>query len=118
MLVRMFARRLALLVSLSLVLATGCKESGNDYLSEGLRLLGEAERGDCKPDVEQGQAMIDADRVAMCLNKTKAALEQLHKARELGIDNKEINDLIAKTEDEVRRLESMLKIVTRMQNER
>jgi hypothetical protein len=106
-----------LLLTLALTLSVGCKENGNDYLDEGLRLLGEAERGDCKPDIEAGQAMIDATTVARCLDKTKAALEKLHKARELGVDNKEINDLIAKTEGEVRRLESMLKIVGRMQHE-
>jgi hypothetical protein len=94
-----------------------CKENGNDYLQEGLRLLGEAERGDCKPDVENGQAVIDTRKVAECLDKTKLGLEQLYKARELGVEGKQTDDLIAKTEDEVRRLESMLKIVGRMQNE-
>lgn len=95
----------------------GCKENGNDYLTEGLRLLGEAERGDCKPDVRAGQAMINSARVSQCLEKTKAALEQLHKAKELGVDNKETNDLIAKTEAEVSNLETMLKMVGKMQNE-
>ncbi|PRQ00547.1 hypothetical protein [Enhygromyxa salina] len=104
-----------------LLLATlsvgGCKESGNDYLTEGLRLLGEAERGDCKPDVRAGQATINSAKVSQCLDKTKAALEQLHKARELGVQNKEIDDLIAKTEAEVSNLETMLKMVGRMQHE-
>lgn len=94
-----------------------CKENGNDYLQEGLRLLGEAERGDCKPEVVQGQMTIDAAKVAQCLDKTKAALEQLHKARELGNDGRETTDLIAKTEEEVARLESMLRMVSRMQHE-
>jgi hypothetical protein len=94
-----------------------CKENGNDYLQEGLRLLGEAERGDCKPEVEAGQMTIDAGKVAECLDKTKLALEQLHKARELGNDGRETADLIAKTEEEVKRLESMLRMVTRMQHE-
>lgn len=95
-----------------------CKENGNDYLDEGLRLLGEAERGDCLPEVERGQVTIDGRKVAECLDKTKAALEQLHKARELGVKGKQTDDLIAKTEEEVQRLESMLKIVSRMQNEK
>lgn len=98
-------------------LSSACKENGNDYLVEGLRLLGEAERGDCKPDVERGQAVIDSERVAVCLEKTRAGLDALYKARELGIDNKETNDLIAKTEGEVKHLESMLKMVLRMQHE-
>lgn len=102
---------------LALSISGGCGENGNDYLVEGLRLLGEAERGDCKPDVQRGQATIDGTRVAVCLDKTKAALEQLHKARELGVDTKETNDLIAKTEAEVEKLESMLRIVSRMQHE-
>ena len=105
---------LLLLGALSVV---GCKENGNDYLTEGLRLLGEAERGDCKPDIRAGQATINAAKVSECLAKTKDALEQLHKARELGVDNKEINDLIGKTEEEVSKLETMIKMVSRMQNE-
>jgi hypothetical protein len=96
---------------------TACKENGNDYLQEGLRLLGEAERGDCKPEVENGQPMINGAKVAQCLDKTKAALDQLYKARELGVKGGETDNLIAKTEDEVKRLESMLKMVTRMQHE-
>lgn len=95
----------------------GCKENGNDYLTEGLRLLGEAERGDCKPDIRAGQATINTAKVSECLAKTKSALEQLHKARELGVDNKEINDLISKTEAEVSKLETMLEMVGRMQHE-
>ncbi|PRQ02228.1 hypothetical protein ENSA5_25630 [Enhygromyxa salina] len=112
---RLLSPAWALLVALAV--AGGCKENGNDYLTEGLRLLGEAERGDCKPNVRGGQAMIDTTKVSQCLAKTKDALEQLHKARELGVDNKETNDLIAKTEAEVAKLESMLQIVGRMQHE-
>ena len=111
-------RSLALLLALALVASSlACKENGNDYLQEGLRLLGEAERGDCKPDVIQGQLTIDAATVAQCLDKTKIAIEQLYKARELGVSGKETDDLIAKTEAEIKRLESMLKMVSRMQNE-
>ena len=94
-----------------------CKENGNDYLDEGLRLLGEAERGDCKPDIERGQAVIDGAKVAICLDKTKQALAPLHKARELGVETKELENLILKTEDEIRRLETMLKMVSRMEHE-
>jgi hypothetical protein len=112
---RSFLRPLLLLALTFSVSA--CKENGNDYLQEGLRLLGEAERGDCKPEVEQGQMTIDAAKVAQCLDKTKQALEQLHKARELGNDGREVTDLIAKTEDEVTRLESMLKMVARLQHD-
>src|SRR5689334_19428672 len=91
------------LLALALALGLpGCKENGNDYLDEGLRLLGEAERGDCKPDVENGQLMIDGAKVAQCLDKTKAALDQLYKARELGVKGKETDDLIAKTEGEIK----------------
>jgi hypothetical protein len=111
----------SLLRPLLLLALTGsvasCKENGNDYLQEGLRLLGESERGDCKPEVDQGQMTIDAAKVAQCLDKTKAALEQLHKARDLGNDGREVTDLIAKTEDEVKRLESMLRMVSRMQHQ-
>jgi hypothetical protein len=101
-----------------LVVGVACKENGNDYLSEGLRLLGEAERGDCKPELQGGQMTIDAALVAQCLDKTKLALEQLHKARELGVKGAETDNLIAKTEDEVEKLESMLRMVSRMQHER
>lgn len=112
---RSLLRPLLVLALLSTVLA--CKENGNDYLQEGLRLLGEAERGDCKPEVVDGQMTIDAAKVAQCLDKTKAALEQLYRARELGNDGAETTNLIAKTEQEVERMESMLRTVSRLQHE-
>lgn len=112
-------RSTAIVVALCVALTSGCKENGNDYLDAGLRLLGEAERGDCQAgwDNAKLQNTIDATTVARCLDKTKEALEQLHKARELGVETRELADLIAKTEEEVRKLESMLKLVARMQRE-
>ena len=109
---------LGLTLAATLGLAAGCKENGNDYLDQGLKLLGEAERGVCKPEIIGGQATIDAGRVAECLDATKGALEQFHRARELGIDTTELENLIGKTEDEVARLESMLRTVSRMQHEK
>jgi hypothetical protein len=108
-----------IVVALCAVLTSACKESGNDYLDAGLRLLGEAERGDCQAGWDKNKLMntIDGAVVARCLDKTKQALEQLHKARELGVNTRELNDLIDKTEEDVRKLESMLKIVSRMQRE-
>jgi hypothetical protein len=113
------SRVAAIALLLSVALTSACKENGNDYLDEGLRLLGEAERGDCKPDWDpaRSQNTIDATIVARCLDKTKIALEQLHKARELGVDTRELANLIATTEAEVAKLESMLRIVSRMQHE-
>ena len=109
--------RASVLLALAATLCLGaCKENGNDYLDEGLRLLGEAERGDCKPDIERGQAVIDGSKVAICLDKTKQALAPLLEARELGVETKELDNLIAKTEDEVERLEVMLKMVKRMEH--
>jgi len=113
----MRSRIAALALLASLALAGACKENGNDYLDEGLRLLGEAERGECKPEISGGQATIDAAKVAQCLDKTKAALEQLRKARELGVEGKELQNLIEDTEREVSNLESMLKIVSRLEHE-
>lgn len=108
-----------IVLALCTVLASACKENGNDYLDAGLRLLGEAERGDCQAGWDKNKSMntIDGTVVARCLDKTKQALEQLHKARELGVQTRELDDLIAKTEEDVRKLESMLKIVSRMQRE-
>lgn len=113
---------LALAAALALVACNlvACKENGNDYLDRGLRLLGEAERGDCKAgwDGSKSQSTIDSRIVAQCLDKTKLALEQLHKARELGVQGREAENLIQKTEAEVAKLESMLRVVGRLQNER
>jgi hypothetical protein len=108
-----------IVLALCVALVAGCKENGNDYLDAGLRLLGEAERGDCKAGWDKNKSMntINGAVVARCLDKTKEALEQLHKARELGVNTRELNDLIDKTEEDVRKLESMLKIVSRMQRE-
>jgi hypothetical protein len=108
-----------LIANIGVVAVTGCKESGNDYLDEGLQLLGEAERGDCKPGWDQArrQNTIDSKTVARCLDKTKLALDKLHKARELGVDGREVEELIRKTEAEVAQLESMLRTVARLQRE-
>ena len=114
---------LVVLMSASLALttlaSTACKENGNDYLDEGLKLLGEAERGDCKADWDASrlQNTIDPTMVARCLDKTKIALEKLHKARDLGVESRELTDLISKTEAEVAQLESMLKVVARLARE-
>ncbi|NVB39171.1 hypothetical protein G6O69_15115 [Pseudenhygromyxa sp. WMMC2535] len=107
-------------LALASMATSACKESGNDYYAEGLRLLGEAERGDCKLgfDRASGQQVINAERVRTCLEKTKAGLEQLQKARELGVDHREMSDLIEKTELEVERLEKMYKMVSRMQGQK
>lgn len=109
----------ALSLVATLVGSSGCKENGLDYYDEGLRLLGEAERGDCKPGFDRatGQAVINTTRISTCLEKTRAALEQLHKARELGVDTREANELIAKTEAEVAELESRMRTVSRMERE-
>jgi len=114
---RLRPRLSALALILALSSLSACKENGNDYLTEGLRLLGEAERGDCRPEVEGGQAMINGAKVAQCLDKTKTALEALHKARELGVETRELENLIQDTETEVATLESMLKIVSRFEHE-
>ena len=115
----MLPRFAVIALALCTVLTSACKENGNDYLDAGLRLLGEAERGDCKAgwDDAKLQNTIDGTTVARCLDKTKQALEQLHKARELGVETRELEDLIAKTEENVRKLESMLKMVSRMSHE-
>ena len=101
-----------------LVWAPGCKESGNDHYAEGLRLLGEAERGACDLgyDKASGHQVINTGRITTCLERTKAGLEELYAARELGVKHREMNELIEKTEIEVEKLESMLKMVSRMQH--
>ncbi|EDM81502.1 hypothetical protein PPSIR1_39965 [Plesiocystis pacifica SIR-1] len=103
---------------LALALTSACMENGNDYYAEGLRLLGEAERGACDLgfDAASGQAVINASRISTCLEKTKEGLAQLEKAKELGVDHRESNELLEKTRAEVAQMESMLKMVSRMEN--
>ncbi len=101
-----------------LALVGACKPSGNEAFAEGLRLLGEAERGPCKIEFDSasGNHMISAASISQCLVKTREGLDKLHEAKQLGVDHREINDLISKTEAEIERLESMRKMVLRMQN--
>ncbi|GEM_PF-2104032 len=118
---RLSASGLAMVVAMSMtVVSPGCAESGNDHWAEGLRLLGEAERNDCGLgyDKATGQQVISTGRISACLEKTKAGLVELHKARALGVDNWESAALIEKTEHEVEKLESMLATVSRMTHER
>ncbi len=108
--------RLALALVLALASLTACKPSGNDALAEALVLLGEAERGPCTAafDPVTKQQTIDVARVGECLTLTNAALTKLNEAKQLGVDNGEVDQLIAKTEEEVRRLETLKRMVLRM----
>lgn len=111
------ARSLALALILALAVLPGCKPSGNDAYAEALSLLGEAERGPCNMEVEaSGQALMSVAQIGDCLTKTNEALTKLHEAKLQGVDNREIDELITQTEDEVRRLEAMKRTVLRMQN--
>ena len=115
-----FARRLTPL-ALILGLAAGaiaCKENGYDYFDAALKLLGEAERGPCKLAFDQnaGQHVLDSDQIIACLDKKKEARAQLDKAKEVGLDTRELNDVLSKTNDEIEHLESMLRTVSRMEH--
>lgn len=112
------SRSLAVVLIFVLAIVPACKPSGNDAYAEALKLLGEAERGPCNTgfDKKSHQQTVDVGRIGECLSKTHEALDKLHEAKQSGLDNQEINDLIAQTEDEVRRLESMKRTVLRMEN--
>jgi hypothetical protein len=112
-------RSLAMALTLAVALLPACKPSGNDAYAEALKLLGEAERGPCNMDFDKatGQQTIDMGRISECLSKTNEALAKLHEAKQNGVDNREIDELITRTEDEVRRLESMKRTVLRMQHD-
>ncbi len=111
-------RSLALVLTLALALVPACKPSGNDAYAEALTLLGEAERGPCNMgfDPATNQQTIDVARIGECLTKTNEALAKLQEAKQLGVDTREVEELITQTEDEVRRLESMKRTVLRMQH--
>lgn len=109
----------ALLLASTLALAGACKESGNDAYAEALRLLGEAERGPCQMKADKtGNFTVDVASINECMTKTKEALAQLEHAKQLGVSGREIDDLIAQTEDELRKLEMMHKTVLRMKQPR
>lgn len=111
-------RSLVLVLTLALAILPACKPSGNEAYAEALVLLGEAERGSCNMGFDQasGQQIIDVGRINDCLTKTQEALDKLVEARQLGVDHREAEELITKTEEEVRRLESMKRTVLRMEN--
>jgi hypothetical protein len=101
------------------LLALACKPSGNEAYAEALKLLGEAERGPCKMtfDGNQNMYLVESSKIAECLERTKEGLVKLEEAKSLGLDTREVDNLILKTEDEVRRLESMQRTVLRMKND-
>lgn len=111
-------RSLALVLTLALAVLPACKPSGNDAYAEALKLLGEAERGPCNMGFDQAtkQMTIDVGRISECLSKTNEALAKLYEAKQNGVDHQEIEDLISKVEEDVRRLESMKKTVLRLRN--
>lgn len=111
------ARASVLALTFVLAILSACKPSGNEAYAEALTLLGEAERGPCKSTFDKsGQQIVGVALIGDCLTKTNEALAKLHEAKQLGVDHQEIEDLIIKTEEEVRRLESMKRTVLRMTN--
>ncbi|MFV8752366.1 hypothetical protein ACNOYE_17615 [Nannocystaceae bacterium ST9] len=106
------------LLTLAAMVLPACKPSGNDAYAEALKLLGEAERGPCNMgfDKATSQQTIDVARVGECLTKTNEALAKLREAEQLGVNHQEIQDLITRTQDEVARLESMKRMVLRMEH--
>lgn len=104
-------------LTFALVILPACKPSGNEAYAEALILLGEAERGPCESTFDKsGQQVISVSQIGDCLTKTNEGLEKLHEAKRLGVDHRELEDLIAKTEGEIERLEGMKATVLRMQN--
>lgn len=101
------------------LLGLACKPSGNQAYAEALELLGQAERGPCKMafDGNQNMFLVESSKIAECLERTKEGLVKLEEAKSLGLDSREVDNLILKTEDEIRRLESMQRTVLRMKND-
>ncbi|GEM_PF-4227768 len=98
----------------------GCMESRHDAYIEGLKIAGDADRSDCKLVYDQGAAthVINSAKISACVNANKRALVEFRKAQERGLEGREITLMIEGTEDKIKRLESMLRTVKRMQIEK
>lgn len=97
----------------------GCGESKYDVFLEGQKIEGEAERGACALQYQEGSnaATISGDQVAWCLKETERALEYYDKAAAMGYDDPEFTRVYERAKTRRDSLKGKLEMIRRMERE-
>ena len=84
---------------------------------QGMKIEGEAERGDCRivTDQEVGAAVIDGDKVQGCLQRTEEALALYARAEGMGLETIDFKQTYERARERKKRLDMMLRMVREME---
>lgn len=110
--------RIALVVvHLALVSSVGCMESSHDAYINGLRIAGDADRRQCKLVYDEGEQahVLNSAKVSDCLRANEEAMAEFQRAKDKGLEGREIDLTIESTQERIAKLESMLRMVQKME---
>lgn len=97
-----------------------CGPSALDVYLEGQKKLGQAERGSCKLvyDRDERSHVINSSRIYTCLNEVRRAYDRMVEGQTKGYSGLDVDRTIAKVKDDIERLESMYRMVSKMEMDR
>lgn len=102
-------------VGLALVLSLAAcgGPSKHDLYMQGMKIEGEASRGECKLvyDPAEKNHVLDGDQIHTCLRRTEEALALYEQAKALGLRDLDFVQTYERAQERQRHLESMLKTV-------
>ena len=101
----------------SFMTAVGCGESRRDVFMQGMKTVGDAERGPCKLvyDQEEGANVISGDQVQSCLAMQEQAQALYDKAEAMGLKDPDFIRTSETSKMRVKRLSGLLKMVREME---
>ena len=95
-------------------------DSRHDAYIEGLRLAGIADRQECKLIYDEAghTHVLNSAKIGDCLAANKEVLVKFEEAEKKGLEGREITVTLEKTRDRIKRLESMLRMIKKMEIEK
>jgi hypothetical protein len=97
--------------------AAGCMESSHDAYINGLQIAGDADRRQCKLVFDESEKahVLNSAKISDCLEANRKALAEFERARDKGLEGRELELTLEKTRDRISKLESMLRMVKKME---
>ncbi|MCA9637610.1 MAG: hypothetical protein KC420_16395 [Myxococcales bacterium] len=112
---RAIARPVAL--ALALLAACGGGPTKHELYMEGMKIEGEASRGECQPafDTSLKAHVLDGDVVQGCLHKTEEAIALYEQAKAKGLEDLDFVKTHERALERKAHLESMLKVIRQIE---